>query len=208
MLDAAVSVCMSILILLSAIYHRLLWSTQSMAVKIVETILTVNTEITEPAQVETLLDFIKPLIADTLGVEVDDEVCLHKCLNAQKQPSAIMCLKTLKLMKNGLPKICLHAVLLLLVIQASNSVQDFEEEQDLVARIIHRMRSSDTAQHFAMLCTAWERLSVGGPRRLRHTIPPIAFAALHIARRKAAAGDGEPSAQEVFSNTPLRCCLC
>jgi hypothetical protein len=55
---------------------------QSMAVKIVETILTVNTEITEPAQVETLLEFIKPLIADTPGVEVDDEVCLHKCLNA------------------------------------------------------------------------------------------------------------------------------
>ena len=59
---------------------------QSMAVKIVETILTVNTEITEPAQVETLLEFIKPLIADTPGVEVDDEVCLHKFLNAQKQP--------------------------------------------------------------------------------------------------------------------------
>ncbi len=27
---------------------------------------------------------------------------------------------------------------------------------------------------------------MGGPRRLRHTIPPIAFAALHIARKEAA----------------------
>lgn len=42
--------------------------------KIVETILEVNTEITEPAQVDTLLDFIKPLIADIPGVEVDEEV--------------------------------------------------------------------------------------------------------------------------------------
>ena len=120
--------------------------------------------------------------------------------------AAIICHKMLKLMKNSLPTMCLHAVLLLTVIQAgtfSDPVQDFEEEQDLVARIIHRMHSLDTAQHFAMLRTAWERLSVGGPRRLRHTIPPIAFAALHIAKQKAAAGDGEPSAQEVLSKIPL-----
>ena len=76
-------------------------------------------------------------------------------------------------------------------------VQDFQEEQDLVARLMHRLRSSDPAQHFAMLYTAWERLSVGGVNRLRHTIPPIAFAALHIARQKAVAGSGQPSAQEV-----------
>ena len=48
-----------------------------MAVKIVETILKVNTEISEPAQVETLLDFVKPLIADTPSVEIDEEVCLQ-----------------------------------------------------------------------------------------------------------------------------------
>ena len=48
-----------------------------MAVKIVETILKVNTEISEPAQVEILLDFVKPLITDIPGVEVDEEVCLH-----------------------------------------------------------------------------------------------------------------------------------
>jgi hypothetical protein len=59
---------------------------QSMAVKIVETILTFKSEMIEPAQVETLLELTKQLIAGTLGVEVDDEVCLHKCLNAQKQP--------------------------------------------------------------------------------------------------------------------------
>ena len=41
---------------------------------------------------------------------------------------------------------------------------------------------------------------MGGPRRLRHTIPPIAFAALHIARKRAATGSGQPSAQEVESS--------
>ena len=50
------------------------WCLQSMAVKIIQAILKVSTEISEPAQVETLLDFIKPLITDIPGVEVDDEV--------------------------------------------------------------------------------------------------------------------------------------
>ena len=62
-----------------------------MAVKIVETILKVNTEITEPAQVETLLDFVKPLIADIPGVEVDEEVCLHQLFVDSKYCAMIIC---------------------------------------------------------------------------------------------------------------------
>ena len=57
--------------------HVFLSPSQSMAVKIVETILKVSTEISEPAQVETLLDFVKALITDIPGVEVDEEVRLH-----------------------------------------------------------------------------------------------------------------------------------
>ena len=49
--------------------------------KIVETILTAKIE--KAAQVETLLELPKQLIAGTLGVEVDDEVGLRKCLNAK-----------------------------------------------------------------------------------------------------------------------------
>jgi hypothetical protein len=47
---------------------------------------------------------------------------------------AAICHKVLKLMENSLPMICLLAVLLLIAIQAGvfgDSVQDFEEEQDL-----------------------------------------------------------------------------
>ena len=67
------------------------YALQSMAVKIVETILKVNTEITEPAQVETLLDFVKPLIADIPGVEVDEEVCLHQICVHSKYCAVIIC---------------------------------------------------------------------------------------------------------------------
>lgn len=62
-------------------------------------------------------------------------------------------------------------------------VQDFEDEQGLVARLIHRLRAADPAQHYALLQKARARFSVGGARRLRHTLPPIAFAALGIVRR-------------------------
>jgi hypothetical protein len=69
-------------------------------------------------------------------------------------------------------------------------VQDFEDEQALVARLIHRLRANDPAQHYALLQTARERFSAGGARRLRHTLPPIAFAALGIVGRLAAAAPG------------------
>lgn len=55
------------------------WDTvQAVAVKIVETILKVGTEISEPQQVDMLLDFIAPLVADVPGLQADedDEVCI------------------------------------------------------------------------------------------------------------------------------------
>ena len=71
------------------------YALQSMAVKIVETILKVNTEITEPAQVETLLDFVKPLIADIPGVEVDEEVCQHQIFVHSKYCAMIICYRVI-----------------------------------------------------------------------------------------------------------------
>lgn len=55
-----------------------------MAVKIVQTILKVGTEISEPAQVEMLLDFIAPLVADVHldGGDDDEEVPPWPCLSA------------------------------------------------------------------------------------------------------------------------------
>ena len=85
-------------------------------------------------------------------------------------------------------------------------LQDFEEEQGLVARLIHRLRASDPGRHYALLQAARKGVSAGGPRRLRHTLPPIAFAALDIVRRlPTAAASGEPSQKEVRTEVPSRC---
>ncbi len=57
-----------------------------------------------------------------------------------------------------------------------------EEEQALVARLLHRLHSDDVDQHFAVLNAARERLQRGGPRRMRHTLPALAFCTLRCVR--------------------------
>jgi vacuolar protein sorting-associated protein 35 len=74
--------------------------------------------------------------------------------------------------------------------------QDFAEEQGLVARLIHRLCSADPGQHYALLQAVRARLAASGPARLRHTLPPIAFAALDIVRRLGERAR-EPSQEQV-----------
>ena len=59
-------------------------------------------------------------------------------------------------------------------------LQDFAEEQNLVARMVHQLRSDDPDEHFQILKTAREHFSTGGPRRVRHTLPPLAFSSLQV----------------------------
>ncbi|KAJ9533549.1 hypothetical protein QJQ45_026606, partial [Haematococcus lacustris] len=67
-----------------------------------------------------------------------------------------------------------------------------QSEQLLVARLLHSLHSDDPATHFQLLVTAKEQLVRGGPRRLRHTLPALGFAALAIVRRLGTAeGHGE-----------------
>ena len=49
-----------------------------------------------------------------------------------------------------------------------------------MARLIHQLESSDTDEAFSVLRSARERLAQSGPKRLRHTLPPIAFCALRL----------------------------
>ena len=58
--------------------------------------------------------------------------------------------------------------------------QDFAEEQNLVARMVHQLRSDDPDEHFQILKTARRHFSSGGPRRVKHTLPPLAFSALQV----------------------------
>lgn len=65
----------------------------------------------------------------------------------------------------------------------------FDEEQALVARMIHRLRSdADVDAHYAILGAASEALACGGAARSTRVLPPLAFSALDVAARAAAAG--------------------
>ncbi|DBA95664.1 hypothetical protein WJX82_011441 [Trebouxia sp. C0006] len=60
--------------------------------------------------------------------------------------------------------------------------EDFAEEQNLVARMVHQLRSDDPDEHFQILKTARQHFSTGGLRRVRHSLPPLAFSALQLVR--------------------------
>ena len=68
--------------------------------------------------------------------------------------------------------------------------QLFQEEQNLLARLVHQLVSADTDEHFELLRAARERFNAGGAKRLRHTLPPLAFAALRLVRQ-IKEGDGD-----------------
>ena len=49
-----------------------------------------------------------------------------------------------------------------------------------MARLVHQLRDPDTDVRYSTLVAARERFARGGPRRQRHTLPPVAFAALQL----------------------------
>ncbi|GIL81964.1 hypothetical protein Vretimale_1517 [Volvox reticuliferus] len=63
--------------------------------------------------------------------------------------------------------------------------EDLDEEQVLVARLLHRLRSPDPDTHFAILKIAQHQLLAGGPRRLRTTLPALVFCGLELHRKLA-----------------------
>ncbi|KIZ01214.1 hypothetical protein MNEG_6746 [Monoraphidium neglectum] len=66
--------------------------------------------------------------------------------------------------------------------------EDMEDEQLLVSRLLHQLASDDPQKHFAILAAVRTHLERGGPRRMRHTFPALAFCALEVVRRLIAAG--------------------
>lgn len=65
-------------------------------------------------------------------------------------------------------------------LQSLRCVQDFAEEQNQVARMVHQLQSDDPDEQFHILKTARQHFTQGGPRRVKHTLPPLAFAALKV----------------------------
>jgi vacuolar protein sorting-associated protein 35 len=61
--------------------------------------------------------------------------------------------------------------------------EDFEEEQHLVARLVHLFRHRDTDELFRIFALVRKHFGQGGTQRIAHTLPPLVFRCLDLARQ-------------------------
>ncbi|KAJ4964787.1 hypothetical protein NE237_016636 [Protea cynaroides] len=61
--------------------------------------------------------------------------------------------------------------------------EDFKEEQNSVARLIHMLSNDDPEEMLKIICTVRKHILAGGPKRVTFTIPPLIFSALKLVRR-------------------------
>ncbi|XP_062102677.1 vacuolar protein sorting-associated protein 35A-like [Humulus lupulus] len=60
---------------------------------------------------------------------------------------------------------------------------DFNEEQNSVARLIQMLTNDDPEEMFKIICTVREHILTGGPKRLVFTVPPLFFSSLKLVRQ-------------------------
>ncbi|XP_074562511.1 vacuolar protein sorting-associated protein 35B-like [Curcuma longa] len=80
--------------------------------------------------------------------------------------------------------------------------EDFKEEQNSVARLIHMLHNDDPEEMLKIIYTVRKYIILGGPRRLPFTVPSLIFSALKLVRQLQGQ-DGEPVGEEV-SATPKK----
>ncbi|XP_046809942.1 vacuolar protein sorting-associated protein 35 isoform X1 [Lucilia cuprina] len=69
---------------------------------------------------------------------------------------------------------------------------EFAEEQGIVARFIHLLRSEDPDMQYKILQSARKHLGAGGAQRIKHVLPPLVFSAYQLAYKyKAKAEEDE-----------------
>ncbi|CAK7346156.1 unnamed protein product [Dovyalis caffra] len=73
--------------------------------------------------------------------------------------------------------------------------EDFNEEQNSVARLIHMLYNDDSEEMLKIICTVKKHIMAGGPKRLPFTVPPLVFAALRLVR-KLQVQDGNVGGEE------------
>ncbi|RAL47396.1 hypothetical protein DM860_013361 [Cuscuta australis] len=61
--------------------------------------------------------------------------------------------------------------------------EDFKEEQNSVARLVHMLYNDDSDEMLKIICTLRKHILVGGPKRLPYTVPPLVFSALKLIRQ-------------------------
>ncbi|XP_020207664.1 vacuolar protein sorting-associated protein 35B isoform X1 [Cajanus cajan] len=74
--------------------------------------------------------------------------------------------------------------------------EDFNEEQNSVARLIHMLHNDDPEEMFKIICTVKKHIMSGGPRRLPFTVPSLIFSALRLIRQLQGQ-DGDIVGEEV-----------
>ncbi|CAL5332121.1 unnamed protein product [Camellia sinensis] len=74
--------------------------------------------------------------------------------------------------------------------------EDFKEEQNFVARLIHMLNNDDPEEMLKIICTVRKHIMTGGPNRLPFTAPPLVFSALKLVRQLQGQ-DGEVDGEEV-----------
>ncbi|KAL0825919.1 hypothetical protein Bca101_049596 [Brassica carinata] len=66
--------------------------------------------------------------------------------------------------------------------------EDFQEEQNSVARLINMLDNEEPEEMLKIICVARKHLMTGGTRRLPFTIPPLIFSALRLVRQLESQG--------------------
>ncbi|KAL5129291.1 Vacuolar protein sorting-associated protein 35B [Glycine soja] len=74
--------------------------------------------------------------------------------------------------------------------------EDFNEEQNSVARLIHMFHNDESEEMFKIICTVMKHIMSGGPRRLPFTVPSLIFSALRLIRQLQGQ-DGDIVGEEV-----------
>ncbi|KAH6782734.1 VPS35-like protein B [Perilla frutescens var. hirtella] len=74
--------------------------------------------------------------------------------------------------------------------------EDFNEEQNSVACLMHMLHNDDPDEMLKIICTVWKHVMSGGPKRLPFTVPSLIFSALKLVRRLQGQ-DGDVGGEEV-----------
>ncbi|ESQ45384.1 hypothetical protein EUTSA_v10010136mg [Eutrema salsugineum] len=80
--------------------------------------------------------------------------------------------------------------------------EDFQEEQNSVARLVHMLYNDDQEEMSKIIFRVRKHVLTGGPKRLPLTIPPLVFSALKLVRRLRG-GDENPFGDDT-SATPKK----
>uniref|UniRef100_A0A1L8DVU9 Vacuolar protein sorting-associated protein 35 n=1 Tax=Nyssomyia neivai TaxID=330878 RepID=A0A1L8DVU9_9DIPT len=69
--------------------------------------------------------------------------------------------------------------------------EDFAEEQGIVARFVHLLKSDDPDVQYKILQTARKHFGQGGASRIKHVLPPIVFQAFQLAHKYKSISDAD-----------------